>query len=146
MMQTQIDGISEERNWRRASWFAGSTSFVFILLQSACAAVLAISGLRLVIGLASLTVASIVPGFIFSMHAARIRVPMMIVAVMGSVINLYVLWRIRSLRSKPAARWRVQPVTAKQQRSEKIQIALATVTLLLIAIESLLHHHWHGSY
>jgi hypothetical protein len=98
MMQTQIDGISEERNWRRASWFAGSTSFVFILLQSACAAVLAISGLRLVIGLASLTVASIVPGFIFSMHAARIRVPMMIVAVMGSVINLYVLWRIRSLR------------------------------------------------
>jgi cytochrome b subunit of formate dehydrogenase len=145
-METQIEKIIDERPWRHISWFAGLTSFAFILLQSACAAVLAVSGLRLAIGIASLTAASIVPGFIFSIHAARIRVPMMIVAVLGSVINLYVLWRIRSLRLRPEAQWRVQPVTVKQKRSERIQIALAVATLLLIAVESLIHHHWHGSY
>jgi cytochrome b subunit of formate dehydrogenase len=142
-METDFD---EGRSWRRSSWLAGLTSFVFILLQSACTAVLALSGLRLVIGLTSLAAASIIPGFIFSIHAARIRVPMMIVAVVGSMINLYVLWRLRSLRSRPAAQWRVQPVSTKQQRSERIQITIAIITLLLIAMESLLHHRWHGSY
>jgi cytochrome b subunit of formate dehydrogenase len=145
-METHLEESNDLRSLNRTSWFAGLTSLAFILLQSACAAVLAVSGLRLVIGLTSLAAASIIPGFIFSIHAARIRVPMMIVAVLGSAINLYVLWRLRSLRSRPAAQWRVKPVTARQQRSEWIQIALAVITLLLIALESLLHHHWHGSY
>lgn len=135
-----------QKSLRRSSWFAGLTSFVFILLQSACTAVLAVSGLRLIIGLTSLTAASIIPGFVVSMHTARIRVPMMIVAVVGSVINLYVIWRLRSLRSRPAAQWRVQPVSAKQRRSEALQILIAVVTLLLIVVESLLHHRWHGSF
>lgn len=142
-METYFD---EGRFWRRSSWFAGLTSFIFILLQSACAAVLAISGLHLVIGVASLVTASIIPGFIFSIHAARIRVPMMIVAVLGSLMNLYVLWRLRTLRSRPAAQWRIQPVSDKQRRSEQVQIVLAVITLALIVVESLLHHHWHGSY
>ena len=145
-METHFEEINDGRSSRRGSWLAGLTSFVFILLQSACAAVLAVNGLRLVIGLTSLAAASIIPGFIFSIHAARIRVPMMIVAVLGSAINIYVLWRLRSLRSRPAAQWRIQPVSVKQQRAERIQIALAVITLLLIAVESLLHHHWHGSY
>src|SRR5512146_2305012 len=115
-METYFD---EARSWRRGSWLAGLTSFAFILLQSACAAVLALSGLRLVIGLTSLAAASVIPGFIFSIHAPKVRVPMMIVAVLGSAVNLYVLWRLRSLRSRPAAQWRVQPVLTKQQRSEK---------------------------
>jgi cytochrome b subunit of formate dehydrogenase len=138
--------FDEGRLWRRWSWFAGITSFFFILLQSACAAVLAMSGLRLVIGVTSLVTASIIPGFIFSIHAARIRVPMMIVAVLGSLINLHVLWRLRTLRSRPAAQWRIQPVSDKQRRSERIQLVLAAITLVLIVVESLLHHHWHGSY
>jgi cytochrome b subunit of formate dehydrogenase len=104
------------------------------------------SGLRLVIGVTSLVTASIIPGFIFSIHAARIRVPMMIVAVLGSLINLHVLWRLRTLRSRPAAQWRIQPVSDKQRRSERIQLVLAAITLVLIVVESLLHHHWHGSY
>jgi hypothetical protein len=145
-MGTHFEEINEGRSWRRTSSVAGLTSFVFIVLQSACAAVLAVSGLRLVIGLTSLTAASIIPGFIFSIHTARIRIPMMMVAVLGSALNLYVLWRLRSLRMRPAAQWRVQPVSAKQQRSERIQSALAVATLLLIAMESLLHHHWHGSF
>jgi hypothetical protein len=145
-MEAKYEEVSEQRSWRCSSWFAGLTSFVFIVLQSACTAVLAISSLRLVIGLTSLAAASIIPRFIFSIHAARFRIPMMIVAVLGSMINLYVLWRLRSLRSRPAAQWRIQPISDKQRRSEIIQVALAVVTLMLIVVESLIHHRWHGSF
>jgi hypothetical protein len=130
----------------RRSWIIAITSFGFVLLQSACTAVMAISGLRLVIGLTSLAAASVIPGFIFAIHADRIRDPMLIVAVLGSVVNLYVLWRIRSLRARPSSQWRVQPLTAKQKRSEAVQWTISLLTLALVVTESLLHHHFHGSF
>ena len=130
----------------RGSWLVGFTSFLFVLLQSACTAVMAISGLRLLIGLTSLAAASILPGLILAIHAERIRIPMMIVAVVGSLVNLYVLWRIRSLRSRPASQWRVGPITAKRRWSERFQTALSILTLALVVTESLAHHHLHGGF
>jgi hypothetical protein len=143
LQQTEIREIGKQR---RSSWFLCITSFTFILLQSACTAVIAVSGLRLLIGLTSLAAASIIPGFIFSIHAEQIRLPMMIVAVLGSVVNLYVVWRIRSLRSRPAAQWRMRPATSSQRRSETVQITLSILTLALVMIESVNHHHLHGSF
>jgi hypothetical protein len=143
---TEHTGAPALKKKRQDSWLIGITSFIFILLQSACTAVMAISGLRLLIGLGSLAAASFVPGFILSIHADKIRIPMMAIAVLGSVLNLYVLWRIRSLRARPASQWRTQPLTAKQRRSETIQIALSILTLLLVVAEILAHHVLHGSY
>jgi hypothetical protein len=85
------------------SWIVGLTGLLFILLQSACTAVMAISSLRLLIGLTSLAAASVLPGFVLAIHTERVRVPMMLVAVLGSLMNLYVLWRVRSLRSRAAS-------------------------------------------
>ena len=127
------------------SWIVAAGSFCFVLLQSACTAVTAISGLRLLIGLTSLTAASLIPGFLFTIHTDLIRIPMLIVAVAGSLVNLYVLWRIRSLRSRPSSQWRIQPPTAKQLRSERFQFVLSVLTLVLVVIESAIHHHLHGS-
>jgi hypothetical protein len=143
---TEHTGAPALKKQRQGSWLIGLTSFIFILLQSACTAVMAISGLRLLIGLGSLAAASFIPGFIFSIHADKIRIPMMVIAVLGSVLNLYVVWRIRSLRARPASQWRAQPVTAKQRRSETIQIVLSILTLLLVVAEILAHHVLHGSY
>ena len=137
-------GHTGSRPWIRSLILAAG-SFVFVLLQSACTAVTAISGLRLLIGLTSLT-ASLVPGFIIAIHPDRIRIPMLIVAVAGSVINLYVLWRIRSLRSRPSSQWRVQPPTARQLRSETFQFILSLLTLVLVAVECTIHHRLHGSF
>ena len=127
------------------SWIVAAGSFCFVLLQSACTAVTAISGLRVLIGLTSLTAASLIPAFIFTIHTDRIRIPMLIVAAVGSLVNLYVLWRIRSLRSRPSSQWRIQPPTAKQLRSERFQFVLSVLTLVLVVIESAIHHHLHGS-
>jgi hypothetical protein len=80
-----------------------------------------------------------------SIHGAAIRIPMEIVAVAGSLINLYAIWRVRSLRARPSSQWRVGPVPANTRRAEWIQVALAILTLVLVAIEWVIHIHLRGS-
>ena len=143
---TEHTRVPALKRQRRGAWLVSLTSFLFILLQSACTAVMAVSGLRLLIGLGSLAAASFIPGFIFFIHTDKIRIPMMVIAVLGSVLNLYVVWRIRSLRARPASQWRVQPVTAKQRRSETIQIVLSILTLLLVVAEILAHYVLLGAF
>ena len=126
------------------TWALNLTSLFFILVQSACTAVMAISGIRVLIGLSALAAATVgVDGPATGFHRDAIRIPMMTIAVVGSLINLYVLWRIRSLRARPSSQWRVKSATAKQLRSERIQTALAYVTLLLVAAEGITHHIIH---
>lgn len=64
---------------------------------------------------------------------------MMTLAALGSLLNLYVIWKIRKLRSNPASQWRQKPVAAAKLQTERIQIALAVVTLLLVAAEWVTH-------
>jgi hypothetical protein len=130
---------------RGRSWLIGFTSLFFIMLQSACTALMAVSGLRLLIGIGSLAAATAGIHFLASIHGEAIRVPMEIIAVGGSALNLYSIWRVRSLRSRPASQWRVAPVSAEKRRAESIQIAIAVVTLLLVAIEWMLHIRFHHS-
>jgi hypothetical protein len=134
-----------QNDLKRRSWVIGLTSLFFILLQSACTVFMAISGLRLFIGIGSLAAATTGMNLLASIHGAAIRIPMEIVAVAGSVINLYSIWRIRSLRARPSAQWRVGPVSAKTQRAEWIQVALAILTLFLVATEWGIHIHLLGS-
>jgi hypothetical protein len=105
---------------------------------------MAISGVRVVIGLGALAAAAGLHRPASGFHSDAIRIPMMILAVAGSLINLYVIWRIRSLRARPSSQWRTKLVTAEQRRSEWIQIALAVVTLLLVIAEWATHRIIHG--
>ena len=127
------------------SWAIGFTSLFFILLQSACTAFMALSGLRLLIGIGSLAAATAGTNLLDSIHSAWVRIPMEFVAIAGSVLNLYAIWRVRSLRARPSSQWRVAPVTSAKKRAESIQIAIAIVTLLLVAIEWVIHIHLHHS-
>ena len=127
---------------RRVRW-VNVGSFLFALLQSACAAVLAISGFRVLIGLTALAAAAGVNAPAKGFHQDMIRIPMMWLALLGAVANLYTVWRVRSLRARPAARWRVRPVSREKLRSERWQIALAIVTLVLLAAEWMTHPMLH---
>jgi hypothetical protein len=129
----------------RRSWAVALTSFFFILLQSACTAVMAISGVRVIIGLTALAAAAGLHRPATGFHADAIRIPMMVIAVAGSFINLYVIWRIRSLRSRPSSQWRMTPATAKQKRAEAFQIALAVITLALVLAEWITHRIIHNA-
>lgn len=130
---------------KRHSWIIGLTSLFFILLQSACTAFMALSGLRLVVGVGSLAAAAAGAHFLGSIHGEAIRIPMELLAVAGSLVNLYAVWRVRSLRARPSSQWRVAPVTPRKQRAESIQIVLALLTLLLVGVEWAIHIRLHHS-
>ena len=129
---------------RPSNWLLSITSLLFIVLQSVCTAVMAISGVRVLLGLSALAAAAGLNRPASGYHADAIRIPMMTIAVVGSLVNLYVVWRVRSLRNHPAAQWRAQPVNSKQRRAEYFQILLAILSLLLVAVEWWTHRIVHN--
>ena len=135
--QFDIEG-SDRGAWSGVRW-ASAGGFLFALLQSACAAVLAISGFRVLIGLSALAAAAGIHAPANGFHQDLIRIPMMWLALAGALANLYLVWRVRSLRSRPAAKWRLQPVPLQKLRSERFQIVLAVITLVLLAAEWITH-------
>ena len=115
------------------------SSLAFTILQSACTAIIAISGIRVAIGLSALAAAAGIHAPARGFHQDAIRIPMMVLAFLGAVINLYVIAKVRRLRNKPAAQWRMQPVSKQKLNSERFQIALSILTLLLLAAEWITH-------
>ena len=83
--------------------FLNWSGIVFALLQSACTAVIAISGLRVAIGLSALAAAAGIHAPAHGFHQDAIRIPMMVLAFLGAVLNLYVVGKVRRLRSRPAS-------------------------------------------
>jgi hypothetical protein len=117
----------------------GWSGILFAILQSACTAVIAISGVRVAIGLGALAAAAGIHAPAKGFHQDAIRIPMMLLALFGSLINLFIIWKIRHLRSKPASEWRQQPLRRSKLNSERLQIALSVLTLILLTAEWITH-------
>src|SRR6202048_4599700 len=125
--------------------FLGGASFLLALLQSLCTAVLTISGIRVAIGLSALAAASGIYSPARGFHQDAIRIPMLIIAAAGALLNLAVLAWIRYLRNRPSAQWRRREKTSKEKRSERLQIILALITLVLVGLETWTHPMVHRS-
>ena len=121
------------------------SSFFFALLQSICGAVVAINGLRLVIGIGSLLLSTGVGAAMVRFHTDSIRIPMIVIALFGSLLNLAILMHVRHLRNRPAAQWRQQQLSLRQKRTELAQLGLSLATLVLIGVEEYLHLTLHHS-
>jgi hypothetical protein len=136
--QTLIDRIA---GWR----YLGVSWFLFALLQTICPAVVAIGAVRLFIGVGALAAAAGgAPLRVW--HGDAIRIPMMLVAAFGAALNLFIIWHLRRLRARPAAQWRITPLTASKLRGERVQIVLAILTFVFLAAEEITHailHHPH---
>jgi len=115
-----------------------SASLILALLQSLCTAILTISGIRMAIGLSALAASSIYAP-ILGFHGDGLRIPMLALATIGAVVNLLVLAWIWWLRSRPSAQWRRREVGKNERRSERFQVALAILTLVLVGLESWSH-------
>jgi hypothetical protein len=114
-------------------------SFTIAVLQSICTAILTISGIRLAIGLTAFALAGSIVAPVRWFHQDAIRIPMLMVASVGAIVDLTVLSWMRRLRSQPAAQWRVRQQSGGEKRSERLQLALAILTLLLVAAETWSH-------
>jgi hypothetical protein len=129
---------------RKAMGALSAASVAMAVMQSVCTAVLTVNSIRLGIGLAALAAGSIA-GPLVLLHRDAIRIPMLLLATVGAVINLLVLAWMWRLRARPEAQWRQKPISSSQRRSERLQFAMAVLTLLLVAFEvwthAILHSH-----
>ena len=131
----QVGVRLDSKKWRTL----GFTSLMVALAQSICTAVLTISGIRVAIGLSALAAASGIYAPATGFHQDAIRIPMLILATVGAVANLAVLAWIRHLRNRPSARWRRREPAPEEKHSEKLQIAMAILTLVLVGLETWTH-------
>lgn len=120
-------------------WAVSLTSLLFIVLQSACTVAVAFSGINTAVGLGSFATAVGLTRLTGSFHADLIRIPMMVLALAGSLFTLYIVRRARVLRARPASQWRIRSLTSKEKRKETFQIAISTFTIVLIVAEIVTH-------
>ena len=120
------------------------SSLLFALLQSVCTFFTAANGLRFVVGLGSLVLSASAGAMVDRFHADALRIPMVSVALIGSLLNLAILGQLRRLRRRPASLWRQQRPSGRKLRMERLQIVLSVATLALITVEELLHYHYSG--
>lgn len=120
-------------------WLNWSSLFL-AFLQSVCTAFIALHGIRLLISVGAIILASSAWHFAERLHVDAIRVPMMLIALIGALLNLAALWQVRRLRSRSAAAWRQQPLSPSKSRSESLQLVLSLLTIFLLMAESLAHY------
>ena len=117
-----------------------SSALLFAVLQSVCTAVVAINGIRFALGTGALLMNVGIGSFLFRYHQIEwLRILMTWGAALISSVNIGVLWQVRRLRSRPAARWRARPRNEGEFRKEQLQLWLSLATLVVVAIEEYLH-------
>jgi hypothetical protein len=116
------------------------SSLLFSVLQSVCTAVVALNSVRLAIGIGSLAMTTGLGAALEHFHQITwLRVTLLVGALSGSILTLGIVLRAVRLRNRPAARWRLRPMSSKQKRMELLQVSLSLVTLLLLVVEEYLH-------
>src|ERR1700752_399730 len=141
---TAIRGENVASPVSRFQWLNWSSLFL-AFIQSLCSAFIAFHGIRLLVGIGAVVLASTTWKMAERLHADAIRIPMMLVAFLGAVINLAVLWQMRRLRNRSASAWRQQPLTPGKRRSEILQLALSVLTLVLLLTEVVAHYKLKGA-
>jgi cytochrome bd-type quinol oxidase subunit 2 len=124
---------SEQSKW------IGWSSFFFAVVQSVCSAFVALSGLRILIGAVAFGSALGLLKIADKFHVRAIRIPMMLLALAGSLFNLVAIWQVRRLRGRSASAWRRKSLSGKKVSSERLQLALSVMTLVLLAVEYYYH-------
>src|SRR5260370_24278694 len=94
--------------------FLNWSGIVFALLQSACTAVIAISGLRVAIGLSALAAAAGIHAPAHGFHQDAIRIPMMVLAFLGAITNLYLICKFPLFLNRPASHSLHHPLTTQK--------------------------------
>jgi len=114
-------------------------------IQSVCSTFIALHGIRFLVGIGAVVLASSAWQLAEHLHVNAIRVPMMLLALLGAFLNLAALWQVRRLRRRSASAWRQQPLTPGKRRSEVLQLTLSLITIVLLLGESAAHYHLKGT-
>jgi hypothetical protein len=117
-------------------------SLALAAAESLCVAAVGLSGVRVALGLSSL-IAATAGGPAEGFHRSGLRIPFLVVGTIGALLSLLLLWNEERIRKSSSAAWRMRPLTKQQRRRRWLQLGLAIVTLLLVALELITHPWFH---
>jgi hypothetical protein len=120
----------------------GWSSLFLAVVESLCVAAVALSGVRVVLGMSSL-IAATAAGPAHGFHREGLRLPILWASGVIALLNLLLIWNENRIRQNPAAQWRIQPLTRKQRRQRWMQIVTSVAALLLILAEVVTHPWFH---
>ena len=72
-------------------------------------------------------------------HSEPVRLPLLALATVGSIFNLFVLRNARRLRNKPEAQWRTRPLRFRDKLRNGVVLCLSVLTLFMVAFELAVH-------
>jgi hypothetical protein len=117
-------------------------SFALAAAESLCVAAVGLSGVRVALGMTSLLAAG-AAGPAHGWHREALRLPLLALGATGAGLSLLLLWNEERLRKSSAAAWRLRPLTRQQARRRRLQLWMAILTLILVALELLTHPWFH---
>jgi hypothetical protein len=74
-----------------------------------------------------------------SFHSEKFRIPVLSIAVVGAVANLYSVWNFYRLRGASSASWRRRPLTNRRKAKDILLVTLSLAALVLAAAELFVH-------
>lgn len=107
----------------------------FAVLESICVFLIGLGKLGILVGVATLLAAEKASSF----HSEKFRIPILLLAVIGAVVNLYSVWNFHRLRNAASAAWRRRPLTGRQKTKHVLLVLFSVVALLLVGAEIYVH-------
>lgn len=115
------------------------TALVLAALEAVCVFTVMTAKAGLLVG----SVAVFAAGWARYLHRDLFRIPILLLAIVGAVVNLYLVWRFFSLRNRRAAAWRKKALTAQSKWRIGTVLFLSAFTLALALAEIYLHRTMH---
>jgi hypothetical protein len=131
---------SEKANGRIGMASSGASLFL-ATVEAVCVFVVSANGVAALVGSSGIVLAEGARIF----HQAAIRLPLLGLATVIALYNLWMLLNTWRLRRAPTAQWDIRPLPASERRRMALIAVLSTLTLLLVGAELFVHHKLHGS-
>jgi hypothetical protein len=125
----------------RTALVSSGASLLLATIEAVCVFVVSANGVAALVGSSGIVLVEGARIF----HEAAIRLPLLALATVIALLNLWMLFNTWRLRRSGASQWRMRPLQARERRRMMVIAALSVVTLLFVALELFLHHRLHGS-
>ena len=127
-----IDDVEEGANEQKMSFGA----IIFGILGAPCAVATLIGPLAVALGFGGLFGLA---GALAFLDQNIIRVPILLVATLAALANLYTLWRARKLRLESKVPEHLQVMTSLEKRRTTLVLTASVLTLAIVLFEVIAH-------
>jgi hypothetical protein len=133
-------GNAEKANGRIGLAASGASLFL-ATVEAVCVFVVSANGVAALVGSSGIVLAEGARIF----HQAAIRLPLLGLATVIALFNLWMLLNTWRLRRAPTVQGHIHPLPPSERRRMALIAALSALTLLLVGAELFVHHKLHGS-